>query len=213
MKKEPIMKHVATATAALALLAGAAVAQTSPSQPGASTSPPAAPTSPPTTGSTDAANITPQEEAAIKDYIAKDAKPSTPAPSGFTAAEGATVPQTIIVYQIPAGVAGGPGMTYAVVGSTAFVIDPQRKIVEIIEWIRDRPETRIRSRPPLEVAAKVMLAGGMRRLAENIRFEPPHEVRAVHLHGFGAEVAGGPRSTTQGKNNAFAQTLSLVQRP
>jgi hypothetical protein len=112
------MKSFITSAAALALLTGAAIAQTSPA----------------TTGSTSATNqITPQEEAAIKGQITKDAHPSAAAPSGFSPAMGATLPQAVVIYQIPADVAGGPGLSYATMGDRAVVVDPERKVIEVIE--------------------------------------------------------------------------------
>jgi hypothetical protein len=89
---------------------------------------------PATTGSTSATNqITPQEEAEIKRQVTKDARPSSVAPSGFAAAEGATLPQAVVIHEIPAEVAGGPGLSYATIGNKAVVVDPQRKVVAIIE--------------------------------------------------------------------------------
>jgi hypothetical protein len=118
------MKHLISAAAALALLAGTAVAQTS--TPSAST-----------TGSTSAAStITPQEQDAIKAQIQKDRTGSVSAPSGFAAKEGATLPQVIAIHALPADVAGGPGMSYAVIGDKAVVVDPQRQILAIIEPVK-----------------------------------------------------------------------------
>jgi hypothetical protein len=128
------MYRFITSTAVLALLAGAAIAQTSPlPQPGQGGA--HGPTSSPTTtGSTSATNqITPQEEAAIQGQITRDAHPSSAAPSGFAPAEGATLPQTVVIHAVPAEVAGGQGLSYAVIGDRAVLVDPDRKVVAIIE--------------------------------------------------------------------------------
>src|SRR4051794_37927523 len=118
------MKRLITATAALALLSGTAIAQTSSS-------------SPATTGSTSATNtITPQNQASIQAQIQKDHTASVSAPSGFTSSEGATLPQAVAIHALPADVAGGSGMSYAVIGDKAVVVDPQRKVVAIIEVLK-----------------------------------------------------------------------------
>jgi hypothetical protein len=128
------MNRCTISMAALALLAGAAVAQTSPSPQSGQAGTSGTTNAPATTGSTSATNqITPQEETAIKGQITKDAQPSSAAPSGFTAAEGATLPQAVVIHEIPAEVAGGPGLSYATIGNKAVVVDPQRKVVAIIE--------------------------------------------------------------------------------
>jgi hypothetical protein len=104
------------------MLSGTAIAQTSSS-------------SPATTGST-SKSITPQEQASIQAQIQKDHTASVSAPSGFTASEGATLPQAVAIHALPADVAGGSGMSYAVIGDKALVVDPQRKVVAIIEVLK-----------------------------------------------------------------------------
>lgn len=127
------MFRFVTSTAVLALLAGAAIAQTSTSpQPGQHATP-GSTSSSATTGSTTVIQITPQEEAAIQGQITQDAHPSSTAPSGFVPAEGATLPQAVVIHAIPVEVAGGHGLSYAVIGDKAVVVDPERKVVGIIE--------------------------------------------------------------------------------
>lgn len=126
------MKHTITVATTLALLSGAAFAQTS-SPAGQQTSP----ASPETTGTTSTSQtMSSQQQDAVRTQVREDGTASVPAPSGFAGEQGDSVPPTVVVHQLPADITGGPGRSYAVIGNTIYVIDPERKVVEIVSLVK-----------------------------------------------------------------------------
>lgn len=109
-----MFKIALSTLAATTMLAGVAVAQTS-------------------STTTTTTTITPQQETAIKTYVTKEKTKSMAAPSGFTLAPGAAVPEAVELHSFGSDM----GMThyrYSVINNRTVVVDPQtRKVIKIID--------------------------------------------------------------------------------
>jgi hypothetical protein len=77
-----------------------------------------------------------QQQDAIRGHVRNDGTASVPAPSSFAGELGDSVPPTVVVHQLQADIAGGPGRSYAVIGNTVYVIDSERKAVEIVSLMK-----------------------------------------------------------------------------
>ena len=122
------MKHLLIATVATLGLVSAAAAQSSSTTVTTTTGGAAA-----TTGATGTVTIAPEQRTRIREYVVKENRRSVAAPSGFSVAIGATLPETVELYSLPSE-AGVTQYRYSVVGDRTVLVEPgTRRIIQVIE--------------------------------------------------------------------------------
>jgi hypothetical protein len=100
--------------AALALIAGPALAQTMTE-----------------TKTTTTTTIEPADETQMQQYVVQEHRAVVPPPSGFTVTTGASVPETVQLYSFPAE--RHWGYEYVTIGDQTVLVDPAtRRVVHIL---------------------------------------------------------------------------------
>jgi hypothetical protein len=80
-----------------------------------------------TSTTTTTTTISPTEEGAIRTYVTKEHTESIAPPPGFSVAEGAVVPPTVELHQLPPTV--GVPYEYSVIGGRTVVVNPSSRAV------------------------------------------------------------------------------------
>lgn len=111
-------KKLLIAAAAVAVLAGPALAQTSTT----------------TTRTTETTTVLqPEQRTRVREYVTSNRGASVNLPAGVTVSVGSTLPQTVELRSFPSEV-GVREYRYVVVGDRTVLVDPQsRRIVQVIE--------------------------------------------------------------------------------
>ena len=109
------MKLTIVTMAAVALVAGTAMAQQVSE----------------TTKTTTTTTISPAEETQMRDYVVKEHRPAIPPPPGFVVGSGEVIPLSISLYRFPTE--RHWRYEYATIGDRTVLVDPDtRKIVTVI---------------------------------------------------------------------------------
>jgi hypothetical protein len=108
------MKQLATAAAAIFLVAGPAFAQMQET-------------------TTTTTTISPADDAQIREYVTKEHHESFAPPPGFTLSTGAVLPPSVELYAFPPDARWGEHYRYTVIGDQPVLVDPSnRHIIEVI---------------------------------------------------------------------------------